>query len=217
LNRLHRGPATELPTSLFRAPPGIDSRRLSSRCHLELTAVSAIVFFLGLLFGFQRPSHLSLSRLRATFLLLLGRSPFNLGAAFFISKRLFCQAAVSGPPLRPIWTRIAPSRFASSCRGARNLLRFRLPCQLASSTLSSASPRLPPLRGAAASTTAASRVNFARRLRISSFTSSSGASVASATSPFRPRGAASIASPWMESTAHFSRLIPLAVRFFQQH
>jgi hypothetical protein len=218
LNRLHRGPATELPTSLFRAPPGIDSRRLSSRCHLELTAVSAIVFFLGLLFGFQRPSHLStepLVAVAASCYLPSTSRPLPIQPR---SRLLYFEAAfLSSGRFPPTTSPHLDSRFASSCRGARNLLRFRLPCQLASSTLSSASPRLPPLRGAAASTTAASRVNFARRLRISSFTSSSGASVASATSPFRPRGAASIASPWMESTAHFSRLIPLAVRFFQQH
>jgi hypothetical protein len=60
--------------------------------------------------------------------------------------------------------------------GARNLLRFHVRCQLASSTLSSASSRFvaratSPFRGEAASTTAALGVNFARRLRISSFTS----------------------------------------------
>jgi hypothetical protein len=163
-----------------------------------LTAVSAIVFFLGLLFGFQRPSRLLPLRLCATVFRLLCCTPFNPGAAFFISKRLFCQAAVAAAFCRFASSgfNTAPWRFVSSRRGARNLLRFRVSCQLASSTLSSASSRFvasatSPFRGEAASTTTALGVNFARRLRISSFTASSGASVASATSLFRPRGAAS--------------------------
>ena len=113
-----------------------------------MTAVSAIVFFLGLLFGFQRPSRLLLPRLCATVLLLLSCTPFNPGAAFFISKRLFCQAAVAAPFHRfasPGFN-TAPSRFVSSGRGARNLLPFRISCQLASSTLSSTSLRLCRLR-----------------------------------------------------------------------
>jgi hypothetical protein len=77
-----------------------------------LTAVSAIVFFLGLLFGFQRPSRLLLPRLRATVLLLLGCTPFNFGAAFFISKRLFCQAAVAAS-----LHRFTSPGLTSSCRG----------------------------------------------------------------------------------------------------
>jgi hypothetical protein len=141
-----------------------------------LTAVSAIVFFLGLLFGFQRPSRLLLLRLRATVLLLLRCTLFNFGAAFFISKRFLCQAAVAACLHRftSLGIRTAPLRFASSYRGARNLLRIRVSCQLASSTLSSTSLRLSPFRGEAASTTTALRVNFARRLRISSFTASAG-------------------------------------------
>jgi hypothetical protein len=141
-----------------------------------LTAVSAIVFFLGLLFGFQRPSRLLLPQLRATVLLLLDCTPFNFGAALFISKRLFCQAAVAASlhHFASLGISTAPLRIAASYRGARNLLRIRVSCQLASSTLSSTSLRLSPLRGAAASTTAALGVNFARRLRISSFTASAG-------------------------------------------
>jgi hypothetical protein len=187
-----------------------------------LTAVSAIVFFLGLLFGFQRPSRLLPPRLRATVLLLLGCTPFNFGAAFFISKRFLCQAAIAVCLHRfiSLGISIAPLRIASSYRGARNLLRIRVSCQLASSTLSSTSFRLPPFRGAAASTTTALGVNFARRLRISSFVFHCFSR--RPPSPVRLRlsvrgGAASIAPPWVASTAHFSRLIPLAVRFFQPY
>ncbi len=121
-----------------------------------MTAVSAIVFFLGLLFGFQRPSRLYLPRLRATVLLLLPCTPFNLGAAFFISKRLFCQAAVAAPfspLLLGIGFNIAPERFVSSCRGGAESTSLPLPL----STLSvdsfflpapaSSPSRLPPFRG----------------------------------------------------------------------
>ena len=91
-----------------------------------MTAVSAIVFFLGLLFGFQRPSRLLPLRLCATVLLLLSCTPFNPGAAFFISKRLFCQAAVAAPFHRfasPGFN-TAPSRFVSSGRGGAEPTSF---------------------------------------------------------------------------------------------
>ena len=82
-----------------------------------MTAVSAIVFFLGLLFGFQRPSRLLPLRLCAT--VLLRCTPFNPGAAFFISKRLLCQAAVAAAFHRFASSgfNTAPWRFVSSCRG----------------------------------------------------------------------------------------------------
>jgi hypothetical protein len=94
-----------------------------------LTAVSAIVFFLGLLFGFQRPSRLLLPRLCATVLLLLRCTPFNPGAAFFISKRLFCQAAVAAAFCRfaSFGFNIAPLRFVSSCRGGAEPTSFPRP------------------------------------------------------------------------------------------
>jgi hypothetical protein len=114
-----------------------------------LTAVSAIVFFLGLLFGFQRPSRLLLPRLCATVFLLLSSTLFNFGAALFISKRPSCQAAVAAPFHRFVPVRIQHRAFALCfflSGGARNLLRFRIPCQLASSTLSSAPSRLCRLR-----------------------------------------------------------------------
>jgi hypothetical protein len=138
-----------------------------------LTAVSAIVFFLGLLFGFQRPSRLLLPRLlcyRASSLhpVQPGGCILYFEAAFLSSGR--CRFVFTASPHRSSW------------RGARNLLHFRVSCQLASSTLSSASLRLSSLRGEAASTTAALGVNFALRLRISSFT----ASVRSSWPPVRP-------------------------------
>jgi hypothetical protein len=64
---------------------------------------------LGLLFGFQRPSRLSPPRLSATVFPLLGSTPFNPGAAFSISKRLFCQAAVAAP-LPPLHLASASTR-----------------------------------------------------------------------------------------------------------
>ena len=136
-----------------------------------MTAVSAIVFFLGLLFGFQRPSRLLPLRPCATVLLLLGCIPFNFGAALFISKRLFCQATVvaSFSPLRLVWIQhraVAPCFFLS--RGAEST---SLPHPLSTCFVDSffrLASAFAASRGAA-STTAASRVNFARRLRISFF------------------------------------------------
>ncbi len=103
-----------------------------------MTAVSAIVFFLGLLFGFQRPSRLLLLRLRATVLLLLGCSPFNLGgctlyfeAASLSSGR--CRFASTASPLPESASR--RSVWLLPVEGARNLLLFRASCQLASLTL----------------------------------------------------------------------------------
>jgi len=101
-------------------------------------------------------------------------------------------------------------RFVSTLlrRGARNLLRFRLPCQPTSSTLlfRPSGFRLSERGGGF----------YHRRVgcQLRSLTSyfvfhffSAAASVASATSLFRPR---------VESTTRFCRLIPLAVGFFSR-
>ena len=124
-----------------------------------------------------------LPRLRAT--VLLRCTLFNFGGAFFISNRFFCQATVaaSHPPLRLDLFR----------RGARNLLRFRLPCQPASSTLLFRPPALSPSRLPLSGGGGFYHRRVGCQLR--SLTSyfvfhffSAGASVASATSPFRPTG-----------------------------
>jgi hypothetical protein len=96
---------------------------------------------LGLLFGFQRPSRLSPPRLSATVFPLLGSTPLQprgrllyFEAAFLSSGR--CRSASTASPRFRFDP--APLRLASaSFEGARNLLRFRLPCQPTSSTLSS--------------------------------------------------------------------------------
>ncbi len=164
-----------------------------------MTAVSAIVFFLGLLFGFQRPSRLLPLRLCATVLLLLCCTPFNPGAAFFISKRLFCQAAVAAAFHRFASSgfNIALSRFVSSFRAGRgiyfasasrvnSLRRLSLPLRpgVWPVRLHRFEGRrlLPPPRWESTSL-----ADFLFPLSLLS----AGASVASATSPFRPRGAAS--------------------------
>jgi len=161
-----------------------------------LTAVSAIVFFLGLLFGFQRPSRLLPLRLRATVLLLLRCTPFNLGgctlyfgAAFLSSGccRFASPLRLAGSPRRAV----APCFFLSRGRGTYFASASRVN-----------SLRRPFFRLAVASSPA--RLRRFERLRllppprwestsladffISSFTASAGASVASATSLFRPRG-----------------------------
>jgi hypothetical protein len=118
---------------------------------------------LGLLFGFQRPSRLLWPRLFVT--LDFSAAPHSTsGAAFFISKRFFCQAAVAASFQRFASFRIniAPRRFVSSFEGARNLLRFPLPCQPASSTLFFHRTDFFVRSGEAASTTTALGVNFAR-------------------------------------------------------
>ena len=67
-----------------------------------MTAVSAIVFFLGLLFGFQRPSRLLPPRLCATVLLAASLHPIQPGvcilyfeAAFLSSGRCRCLPTAS--------------------------------------------------------------------------------------------------------------------------
>ena len=142
-----------------------------------MTAVSAIVFFLGLLFGFQRPSRLLL-------------------------PRLVCYR-VSTSRLHPVQPRGLPSLFRSCSAVKRPLpLCFAAPSRLDSTWHRGALPLpvegrgtyfvsasrvnslrrlfLPPRFGfrrferEAASTTAALGVNFAHRLFISSFTASTG-------------------------------------------
>jgi len=156
--------------------------------------------------------------------LLLRCTPFNPGAAFFISKRLFCQAAVAAAFHRFVSSGVntAPWRFVSSSRAGRgtyfasaslvnSLRRLSLPLRpgLSPVRLRRFEGRrlLPPPRWESTSL-----ADFLFRLSLLS----SGAFVASATSPFRPRGAASTTSLGVESTVHFHRLIPLAVRFFQR-
>jgi len=115
---------------------------------LELTAVSAICL-LGLAIWFSKTEPLVATATSCYPSHRLGGTPFNLGVAFFISKRFFCQAAVAAPFHRfsPSGLNTAPPRFVSSFRvGARNLLPSRLPCQLPSSTLSSPQARLRRLR-----------------------------------------------------------------------
>jgi hypothetical protein len=147
LNRLRQGPAKELLTSLFR----VLWNRLTPTLfeyRLELTAVSAIVFFLGLLFGFQRPSRLWLPRLvcyrtstsRLLPVQLRGRLLY-FEAALLSSGR--CRFAAASPRLESTPRRCA---LFLPVEGARNLLRFRFPCQLASSTLFPPRPDLSPVR-----------------------------------------------------------------------
>ena len=163
MNRHRRGPAKELPTSLFRAPRNRLTPTLF-RGHLELTAVSAIVFFLGLLFGFQRPSRLFPPRLPATL------HPIQPGGCILYFEPAFLSSGRcrSVPPFRPGLDSTSRHRaLFLPFEGARNLLRFRLPCQPPSSTLFFPPGPLRRLRdffvsGEAASTTAASGVNSAR-------------------------------------------------------
>ena len=79
-----------------------------------MTAVSAIVFFLGLLFGFQRPSRLLPPRLRATVLLLLGCTPFNLGGCtlYFEAISLSSSRCCLPSSLRPAGS---PHRAVALC------------------------------------------------------------------------------------------------------
>ncbi|WP_233261509.1 hypothetical protein, partial [Vitiosangium sp. GDMCC 1.1324] len=67
------------------------------------TAVSAIVFFLGLLFGFQRPSRLLLPRLRATVFFTSRLHPVQLRGRllYFEPASLSSDRCRSVSPLRP--------------------------------------------------------------------------------------------------------------------
>ena len=153
LNRHRQGPAKELPTSLFRAPRNRLTPTLL-RCRLELTAVSAIVFFLGLLFGFQRPSRCLLPpRLRAT--VLLRCTPFNLGGCILYFESAFLSSD--------------RCRFASPIcldavlsRGRGTYFASAFPVNPLRRPFSSARPTFVFRSGEAASTTAASGVNSAR-------------------------------------------------------
>ena len=159
-----------------------------------MTAVSAIVFFLGLLFGFQRPSRLLLPRLCATVLLAAPQSTRGLHSLFrtgFSVKRPLPPRSTVSPRFG---FNIAPPRFVSSFRGGAEPTSF--PPSLSTafvdpflSARSASSPsRFLRLGGGGF---------YHRRVRcqLRSLTSyflfhffSSGASVATATSPFRPRG-----------------------------
>ncbi len=130
------------------------------------------------------------------------------GAAFFISNRLFCQATVVAP-----FHRLASTLF---CRGGAE--PTSLPPSLSTRFVD---PSLPPVRLSSFGGrwllppprwVSTPLVDFVFRLSLLR----SEVSVASATSPFRPRGAASIASPREESTTRFSRLIPLAASFYSR-
>ena len=180
MNRHRQGPAKELPTSLFRAPRNRLTPTLL-RCRIRIDCGFRNRLLLGLAIWFSKTESPACCRRDFVLPSCLAAPHSTSGAAFFISNRLFCQATVaaSASPLR-----LDPFR-----RGARNLLRFRLPCQPASSTLlfRSSDFRL-SVRGGGF---------YHRRVgcQLRSLTSyfvfhffSAGASVASATSPFLPRG-----------------------------
>ena len=115
-----------------------------------MTAVSAIVFFLGLLFGFQRPSRLLVAAATSCYR-PASLHPFQPRGAHSLFRIGFSVK-------RPLPLRFTDSPRHCFVEGARNLLRFRLPCQPASSTLLFR-PSDFRLSGEAASTTAALGVN----------------------------------------------------------
>ena len=182
----------------------IDSRRLSLRCRLELTAVSAICLLWACYLVFK-------DRAACCFCGFVLPS-FYFSAAPHSTSGLHSLFRSGLPVKRPLSLRFtaSPRLESTSRRGALflpfeegrgtyfasasrvNLLRrlfFRL-------VLAASLARPLPLRGGAASTTTALGVNPLRRLRISSFTSF----VRGTSSPVRlrlsvRRGAASIASP----------------------
>ena len=179
----------------------IDSRRLSLRCRLELTAVSAICLLWAcyLVFkdraaccfcGFVLPSfYFSAAPHSTSGLHSLFRSGFSvkrpLSLRFTVSPRLGSTSR-RGALLLPFEEgRGIYFPSASAVNSLRRLFSSRPPA--------SSPSRLPPVRGDAAFTTAASGVNFARRLRISSFSFVRGFSTAVAASLPVRGGAASIA------------------------
>ncbi len=173
-----------------------------------MTAVSAIVFFLGLLFGFQRPSRLLLPRLlcyRASSLhpVQPGGCILYFEAAFLSSGR--CRSV---SPLR-LTTLPGEGRgtYFTSASRVNSLRRLFLPPRFDFRRFEGRR-LLPPPRWESTSL-----ADFVFRLSLLR----SGAPGRQCDLASRPRGAASIALPWMESTAHFRRLIPLAVRVFQRH
>jgi hypothetical protein len=86
--------STWLPAKESLARCSLGSRRLLSQLLLGASEIdceaTAIVFFLGLLFGFQRPSRCTTPRLCATVPIPIG-SPFNRGGDSFIRGLGACQ------------------------------------------------------------------------------------------------------------------------------
>lgn len=153
-NRLSQVPAKGFPDlrcSQVHSCQSTHADSLWSACGLqEIDCGFRNLSSLGLLFGFQRPSRLCPT----------ATSCYPVAFLFTISKRSCCQAAVAASLFR-----FVPRRPALRFGGARNLLPFRPPCQLSSLTLCFLSTALLPQQlgcfsGEAASTTAASRVNF---------------------------------------------------------
>ena len=147
------------------------------------------------------------SRLRAT--VLLRCTPFNLGgrilyfeSAFLSSDRCRFSFTASARPVSSRGaepTSLPPSLSTRFVDPSLPLVRL--------SSFGAGRRLLPPPRWVSTPL-----VDFVFRLSLLR----SVVSVASATSPFRPRGAAFIASPGEESTTRFSRLIPLAASFFSR-
>jgi hypothetical protein len=149
---------------------GIDSRRLALERPLRIDCGFRNLFFLGLLFGFQRPSRLLATAALCYRFPTTRQLPFQLRgcllyfeAASLSSGR--CRFVFSASPRFSL--RFALRRSASSVEGPRNLLPLRLPCQPTSSTPSfPRSPFVacatPLLQREAASTTASSGVNSRR-------------------------------------------------------
>jgi hypothetical protein len=162
-----------------------------------LTAVSAICL-LGLAIWFSKTEPL-VALATVCYALLRCCIPFNFGGGilYFEALPLSSDRCRFASPLRLVWKQ---HRAAALCffsfEGARNLLRFRLPCQPTSST-----PSFPPIRLCRLRDFAVSRGGgfYHRRVRcqLRSLTSyfvfqtRSGAPVAVATSLSRSGGAAS--------------------------
>jgi len=193
LNRLGQVPAKGFPD--FAVHSGllpIDSRRLASKPFSRIDCGFRNLSSLGLLSGFQRPSPCS------GFPAVLPCFPahrFLPRGASFILNRFRCQAAVATSLFR--FTSSSALLPGFSFEGRRNLLPFRLLCQLASLTRFFPLPRfLSPARllrfsGEAASTTASFRVNFVSStsyFALSACCARPEVPTASAVSPSRPRG-----------------------------
>ena len=163
-----------------------------------MTAVSAICL-LGLAIWFSKTEPL-VALATVCYALLRCCIPFNFGGGilYFEALPLSSDRCRFASPLRLVWKQhLAGALCFFSFEGARNLLRFRLPCQPTSSTPSFPSIRLCRLRDVAVSRGGGF---YHRRVRcqLRSLTSyfvchfaSSERPVAVATSLSRPRGAAS--------------------------
>ena len=132
-------------------------------------------------------------------------APSTAGDVFYISERFCCQAAVAALLLRSTLPGILSAvalRFLSKGRG--------IYCHPRSVSTDFIDPVFPfasvprrcasPLRGEAASTTTAFRVNLVSLTTYSIFQSRTQGSAAVAASSFRSRGAASTSVPRLEST-----------------